>query len=50
MPSPKARILCTEDDTDTRELIVLVFSGEDFEVIYTDSPDGSPQLGSVAIL
>ncbi len=38
MPFPKARILCTEDDTDTRELIILVLSGEGFEVIW-DSPD-----------
>ena len=38
MPSPKARILCTEDDADTRELIKFVLGGEGYEVITTDSP------------
>jgi two-component system, sensor histidine kinase and response regulator len=32
MPSPKARILCTEDDPDSRELIVFVLEGADYDV------------------
>ena len=44
MPSPKARILCTEDDADTRELIVMILSGEGFEVICTDRPDQALSL------
>ena len=44
MPSPKARILCTEDDADTRELIILVLSSEGFEVICTDSSDEALRL------
>jgi DNA-binding response OmpR family regulator len=38
MPSPKARILYTENDSDTRELIVLVLSGEGFEVVCPENP------------
>lgn len=44
MTSHKARILCTEDDTDTRELIILVLSNEGFEVICTDSSDEALRL------
>ena len=44
MPSPKARILCVDDDTDTRELIVLILSSEGFEVICTDSSDEALRL------
>lgn len=36
MTSLKDRILCAEDDPDTRELIVLVLSQYGFEVISTD--------------
>ena len=32
MPSPKARILCTEDDPDARELIVFLLEGADYDV------------------
>ena len=32
MPSPKARILCTEDDPDSRELIVFMLEGADYDV------------------
>ena len=38
MASPKARILCTEDDPDTRELIVFILRDEDFEVTCADDP------------
>ena len=34
---PKARILCTENDADTRELLTLVLSREGYEVICSDS-------------
>ena len=37
MPSPKARILCTEDDPDTRDLIKLVLGGEGYEVVTAES-------------
>ena len=32
MPSPKARILCTENDPDSRELIVFLLEGADYDV------------------
>jgi CheY-like chemotaxis protein len=32
MPSPKARILCTEDDADSRELIVFMLENADYDV------------------
>lgn len=38
MTSPKGRILCTEDDADTRELLVYVLNMAGYEVICTDSP------------
>jgi len=38
MVSPKARILCAEDDAETRELIKLILGGEGYDVITTDSP------------
>jgi len=43
MPTSKFRILCTEDDRDTRDLIVLVLNGHNCEVItsatFTESID-----------
>jgi len=33
MPTPKFRILCTEDDADTRDLIVLTLNGNNCEVV-----------------
>ena len=33
----KARILCTEDDTDTRDLIRVVLGGEGYEVVTAES-------------
>lgn len=38
MPTHKGRILCTEDDEDTRELLVYVLNMAGYEVICTDSP------------
>src|SRR5690349_18187718 len=30
---PKGRILCTEDDADARDLIILILKNDDYEVI-----------------
>ena len=38
MQLPPFRILCTEDDVDTRELITFVLRQSNFEVITTESP------------
>ncbi len=38
MQPPRFRILCTEDDLDTRELITFVLRRNNFEVITTESP------------
>jgi two-component system phosphate regulon response regulator PhoB len=38
MQSPRLRILCTEDDEDTRELITLVLSRNNCDVITTETP------------
>jgi two-component system phosphate regulon response regulator PhoB len=38
MQSPRFRILCTEDHQDTRELITLVLSRHNCEVITTETP------------
>ena len=37
MPSPKARILCTEDNADTRELLIVLLRSAGYEVVCTDS-------------
>ena len=40
MPSPKRRILCTENDPDSRELIVFLLEAEDYDVtVPADSAD-----------
>ena len=39
MASFKGRILCTEDDADTRDLIVFVLKDQGYDVICTDSAD-----------
>jgi DNA-binding response OmpR family regulator len=44
MSSPKGRILCTEDDPDTRDLIVLVLSQHGFDVTCTDDADEAIKL------
>jgi DNA-binding response OmpR family regulator len=38
MESPPLRILCTEDDADTRELITFVLRRNNFEVVTTETP------------
>ena len=37
MTSPKGRILCTEDDEDTRDLLVLTLSMAGYDVICTET-------------
>jgi DNA-binding response OmpR family regulator len=44
MLTPKFRILCTEDDEDTRDLIVLVLNGHDCEVVTSASATESLHL------
>ena len=39
MSSPKGRILCTEDDADTRELIIFILQKEGYEVVCTDTAE-----------
>lgn len=39
MRNLKGRILCTEDDQDTRELITLTFTLAGFEVVCTDNAE-----------
>jgi len=39
MKAPKARILCTEDDIDTRDLVRLILQLEGFEVIVADNAE-----------
>ena len=38
MQPPPLRILCTEDDVDTRDLITVVLKSNNFEVITTETP------------
>jgi DNA-binding response OmpR family regulator len=44
MPTPKFRILCTEDDPDTRDFIVLLLSGHNYEVVTSASSPESVHL------
>jgi DNA-binding response OmpR family regulator len=44
MMFPKGRILCTEDDPDTRDLLTLILSDAGYEVICTDNPDEALSL------
>lgn len=44
MGSAKARILCTEDDADSRELIVFILRDAGFDVICTDNADEALKL------
>ena len=46
MLRPPLRILCTEDDADTRELITFVLRQNNFEVITTETPAGALELAS----
>ena len=44
MPPPTGRILCTEDDPDTRELIVWVLTRHGFDVTCSESADHALEL------
>ncbi len=44
MPTPKFRILCTEDDADTRDLIVIILNAHNCEVVTSASSDESVRL------
>jgi len=44
MKAPKARILSTEDDIDTRDLVRLILELEGFEVISADSAEQAISL------
>lgn len=44
MTSPKGRILCTEDDADTRDLLAFVLTDQGYEIICTDSTDEAIHL------
>ena len=44
MPNPKGRILCTEDDADTRELLEMILQEAGYQVDCTESPSQAVQL------
>jgi DNA-binding response OmpR family regulator len=44
MPSPKGRILCTEDDKDTRDLLIFLLQSEGYEVVCTDNAEHALSL------
>lgn len=44
MPTPKFRILCTEDDADTRDLIVLMLNANNCDVVTSASSPESMHL------
>ncbi len=48
MQSPPLRILCTEDDADTRDLITFVLSRNNCEVITTETPALAIELARAA--
>ena len=37
MPSPKARVLCTEDNPDTRELLIVLLRCAGYDVVCADN-------------
>jgi len=46
MPNPKGRILFTEDDADTRDLLRLLLKLEGFEVIHAESAEQALSLAT----
>ncbi|HEX3282307.1 MAG TPA: response regulator [Pyrinomonadaceae bacterium] len=44
MQAPPFRILCTEDDVDTRDLITFILKSNNLQVITTDSPEQAIEL------
>ncbi len=48
MQSPRLRILCTEDDADTREIITLVLNRNNCDVVTAESPSLAIELARTA--
>jgi DNA-binding response OmpR family regulator len=48
VPQPKCRILCIDDHTDTSEMLSLLLSQEDFEVVIAQTVDKSLQLAQAS--
>jgi DNA-binding response OmpR family regulator len=44
MPTPRGRILCTEDDPGTRELLAFILTNRGFDVTCTESSDHAIEL------
>jgi CheY-like chemotaxis protein len=44
MEAVKPRILCTEDDVDTRDMIAIILGGEGFEVVCSESSQDALEL------
>ncbi len=44
MTSPKGRILCTEDDADTRELLIFILEQEGYEVLCAENATAALEL------
>ena len=44
MAAPKGRILCTEDDEDTRDLIIFLLRNEGYDVVCTDNAEDAVSL------
>jgi DNA-binding response OmpR family regulator len=44
MNSPKCRILCTEDDIDTCDLIIAMLKAEGYEALCTDNSEEALKL------
>jgi len=42
--APKGRILCTEDDEDTRDLIIFLLRNEGYDVVCTDNAEDALAL------
>lgn len=49
MKSPPARILCTEDDADTRELLVFELTHAGFEVVCVESAEQALELATMEL-
>lgn len=49
MTSPRGRILCTEDDPDTRELIIFVLTDAGFDVVCSDNAEETIKLARTEV-
>jgi DNA-binding response OmpR family regulator len=47
--TPKGRILSTEDDADTRDLVRLLLKLEGFEIVYDDSSEQALSLATTSL-